>query len=57
MQTRFCNCGHKVYVDYLSDKGKWESVFLTIEQKRKEPLSCAHICPNCGSPLNINQLR
>ena len=56
MQNRFCLCGYKIIVDYLSQRGQWKPYFVvngaTVLKRHRSAQ-----CPNCGSHLNINTLR
>lgn len=55
MQERFCTCGKMVMVRYNHNvKTASKPQIIITEQKMA---SVVRVCPNCGSPLDINTLR
>lgn len=57
MQNRFCLCGYKIIVKYQSLHGQWRPCFTADSEKYRQQKNRLSVCPNCGTPLDINTLR
>lgn len=57
MQNRFCLCGYKIIVNYSSQRGHWRPHFILQDHSKTHGKNRIAVCPNCGAPLNINNLR
>ncbi|NDV22892.1 hypothetical protein [Desulfovibrio sp. JC022] len=54
MQERFCKCGNRVMVQYHSKKDEaWFTRFWVMGNTFGKTI---RVCPDCGSPLDINRL-
>ena len=53
MQQRFCNCGCKLWVEYLLTEWRCRTVFWSNLQRQGQRLKT---CPACGSQLSIDDL-
>lgn len=53
MQERYCECGRRLFVEYLFSAISWLPVFWNSPEA-----GCGNIhrCPKCGKNLDINAL-
>jgi hypothetical protein len=54
MQERYCECGRRLFVEYLFSAISWLPVFWNSPES-----GCGniHACPKCGKNLDINSLK
>ena len=53
MQQRFCNCGFKIWVEYLLTEWRCRTFFWPSSGRQGSHLKA---CPACGARLNIDNL-
>gem|GEM_PF-303594 len=53
MQQRFCNCGFKIWVEYLLTEWRCRTFFWPSFGRQGSHLKA---CPACGARLNIDNL-
>lgn len=54
MQERYCECGKRLFVEYLFSAISWLPVFWNTPDAASGNI---HACPCCGKSIDINALK